>query len=152
MQPPALNSSFCHGDKIRLTLMQLICWCICNKAQANESRLSKAAGYLCERLRFRNTPGLVSTVRVQFWTVRMCQPHCHRLSCFYSPIHYSSLCIVPIWVCLSHDPGSPDAMVHIIHDVHFTHLSRTEPTDKWLDQFTVCCILIKWIILLHHYS
>lgn len=42
VQPPALNSSFCQGNKIRLTLMQLICWCIFNKAQANASRVSVA--------------------------------------------------------------------------------------------------------------
>lgn len=132
MQPPALNSSFCHGDKIILTLMRLMCWCICNKAQANESRLSEAARCLCERLRFRKTPGLVSTVRFKFWTVRMCQPHCHRLSRFYSPIHYSSLCTVPIWVCLSNYPGSPDAMVHIsMTFILHTCLGQSPQTNDW---------------------
>lgn len=81
MQPPALNPSCCHGDKIRLTLMQLICWGICDPVQqsgAHESNRRKAPWWFWKRLRSDATPGLFESARCKFFLVTV--GHHSRLS------------------------------------------------------------------------
>lgn len=110
--------------------MQLMCRCVCNKAQANESGPEEAARRHCKQLRFRNMPGLLSTIRVQFLALWMLKPDCHQ------PSRFSPKTSQLVWLTIVNRRQTSSH----IHEIYITCLCRIKATDKCPSQLSVCLI------------